>query len=156
MPRILLETSGNTNLEKALNYVPTIKKLYDDAYVFLWNEPLIEAELKEKIRLYLANINGCATCMSLSYVSESKWNEPIKQAVQNKDFSNFSKFDQKLFHLIDLYRQNPREVTEEEIKWLQNFYTNEGIMTLLAFINMFDNYHKMIVSLDLYDFCKLG
>jgi hypothetical protein len=29
-------------------------------------------------------------------------------------------------------------------------------MKLLALINLFEGYHKIIVSLDLYDFCSLG
>lgn len=156
MPRIFLPKKELSNFENALTYVSEIKEMYDRLYAFLWEEDGLEKEMKEKIRLLLANINGCQTCMSLSYIGDSAWNEPIKAAVSKDDFSEFPEFEQKLFTFIKKYRRDPKEIIEEEISWLKEFYDEPQIIKLLALINLFDGFHKMIVSLDLYDFCSIG
>jgi alkylhydroperoxidase family enzyme len=154
MPRIQLTENGTSNFEKALNHVPLLKKLYDDLYELLWEEEELNKEAKEKIRLYLANVNGCATCMSLSYVNRSDWNELMMRAFQAGDFSAFTHFDQVLFAFIEKYRINPRSVEERDISSLKTYFSDAGIVKLMAIIHLFDGFHKMIVSLDLYDVCS--
>jgi alkylhydroperoxidase family enzyme len=157
MPRIKLnENQGETNFQKALAYVPEVAALYNALYERLWNEEGITMGVKEKVRLYLANKNGCATCMSLSYTGEMEQNEAIAYAVEHNDFSGFADWDRKLFVFLDTYRSNPRLLKDSDLEWLKNTYDEKEIMKLLALINLFDGYHKMIVSLDLYDFCSLG
>jgi exopolyphosphatase/pppGpp-phosphohydrolase len=157
MPRIKLdEKQGETNFQKALAYVPEVAALYDALYEQLWNEEEISLDVKEKVRLYLANKNGCATCMSLSYTGGMEHNEAIAYAVEHSDFSGFADWDRKLFIFLETYRSNPRLLKDSDLEWLKIYYEEKEIMKLLAFINLFDGYHKMIVSLDLYDFCSLG
>ncbi|MCM3004272.1 hypothetical protein [Priestia koreensis] len=155
MPRIQLPAAEGTNFENALSLVPNVKKMYDQLYEDLWSSMLLTKETKEKVRVYLANVNGCATCMSLSYVDDYTLNEQIQSAIQSGDFTSLSAFDQSLFSFIHTYRTAPRKVTDQEIESLTGTWSNEQIMELLAVINLFDGFHKIIVSLDLYDFCSL-
>jgi alkylhydroperoxidase family enzyme len=156
MPRIKLkEKQGETNFQKALAYVPEVASLYDALYEQLWNEEGIRQDVKEKVRLYLANKNGCATCMSLSYTGALEQNEAIACAVEQNDFSAFTDWDRQLFVFLETYRSNPRLLKDSDLEWLKIHYEEKEIMKLLALINLFDGYHKMIVSLDLYDFCSI-
>ena len=156
MPRIFLPEKGMSNFDTALSLVPEIKDLYDRLYRFLWEEVDLPKEVKEKVRLLLANINGCQTCMSLSYTGDSAWNELIKDAVNRGNYSGLSAFDQKMFSFITKYRWDPKGITDEETAWLGMHFTETQIIKLLALINLFDGFHKIIVSLDLYDFCSIG
>ncbi|NHM33523.1 hypothetical protein [Neobacillus terrae] len=156
MPRIFLPEKEMSNFDTALSLVPEIKDLYDRLYHFLWEEVDLPKDVKEKVRLLLANINGCQTCMSLSYTGDPVWNGPIKRAVNSSDYSGFMEFDRKLFSFITKYRWDPKEITDEETAWLGMHFTETQIIKLLALINLFDGFHKMIVSLDLYDFCSIG
>lgn len=156
MVRVDLNTKGSTNFEKALNMNPVLKRLYDELYNQLWNESNIHEIEKEKIRLYLANINGCSTCMSLTYVNNIKLNDQITEAMMAKDFSGFSEFDLLLFSFVKKYRSNPREISDNDILSLKEYFNDRELIELMALINLFDGFHKMIVSLDLYDFCTLG
>ncbi|MDZ5473617.1 hypothetical protein SM124_18025 [Bacillus sp. 31A1R] len=155
MARIQLTTEGTTNFEKALNYNPILKKYYDELYEHLWNNTSICKEEKEKVRLYLANKNGCATCMSLSYIENSELNEKITHSMKMGDFTLFSKKEQLLFAFIDKYKHSPREVNSLDIEALNQYYDEKELVELLAIINLFDGFQKIIVSLDLYDFCSL-
>lgn len=156
MPRIKLTNQQGSNFERALLHVPKLKELYDSMYDLLWDEDEIEKEIKEKVRLLLANMNGCQTCMSLSYTGEGLLNEPIQKAVSNQDFSAFAPFDQQLFIFIEKFSRNPKEISEDDIDWLKQFFNEQQVMKLLSFIHLFDGFHKIIVSLDLYDFCSIG
>ncbi|PLR99231.1 hypothetical protein [Bacillus sp. T33-2] len=156
MPRILLSENGNTKFEKALSLVPEVKTQYDRLYDFLWEEQELSGEVKEKIRLYLANLNGCATCMSLSYLGRTDWNEEISGAIRTGDFRGFPELYQKLFAFISQYRTEPHSLADEQITGLKEYFTDRQIIKLLALINLFDGFHKIIVSLDLYDFCSIG
>jgi alkylhydroperoxidase family enzyme len=153
MPRITLPEREGTNLEKALSKVPTLKSLYDELYHFLWNDRLLSKEIKEKIRLYLAHINGCMTCMSLSYIENEELNVQIAEAIRNNDFSHFSPPEQKLFSFIEQYRISPRSITDQDVEELRHYFTDNQLIHILGLINLFDGFHKIIVSLDLYDFC---
>lgn len=152
MPRIKLEINTESKLDAALSYVPEVKVLYDQMYDFLWKEEELPKELKEKIRLYLANVNGCDTCLSLSYVGDAGLNEELTERFSNKSFEGFEK---DLFALIDRYRGNPREVSDQDVAWLSGYFSEAQIIKLMALIHLFDGFHKLIVSLDLYDFCSL-
>jgi alkylhydroperoxidase family enzyme len=157
MPRIkLIEKQGKSNFEKALTYVPEVADAYDALYEQLWNEEGISKGVKEKVRLYLASKNGCATCMSLSYTGAMEQNAAISHAVEHDDFSEFTDWDQQLFAFLETYRSNPRLIKDCDLEWLKDSYKETEIMKLLALINLFDGYHKIIVSLDLYDFCSFG
>jgi alkylhydroperoxidase family enzyme len=154
MPRITLPEREGTNLEKALSKAPTLKSLYDELYHFLWNDRLLSKEIKEKIRLYLAHINGCMTCMSLSYIENEELNTQIAEAIRNNDFSHFSMLEQKLFSFIEQYRLSPRSITDQDVEELRHHFTDDQLIHILGLINLFDGFHKIIVSLDLYDFCS--
>ncbi|MBM7703041.1 hypothetical protein [Metabacillus iocasae] len=146
MAHIQLPKVEGSNFEKALSLIPEVKSLYDQLYEVLWNSHITTKELKERIRLYLANVNGCQTCISLSYVSEFQINQEV--ITEEK----WSKEEQVLFSFIDRYRVTPKEASVHELKL---FYRDEQITEILALINLFDSFHKIIVSLDLYDFCSL-
>jgi alkylhydroperoxidase family enzyme len=156
MPRIALPEREGTNLEKALSKTPTLKSLYDELYHFLWNDGLLSKEIKEKIRVYLAHINGCMTCMSLSYIGNEGLNIQIAKAIRNNDFSHFSSPEQKLFSFIEQYRVSPRSITDQNVEELRHHFTDDQLIHILGLINLFDGFHKIIVSLDLYDFCSRG
>ncbi len=149
MARVLLANEEGTNFEKALNLIPHVKRLYDELYDMLWNSDIVEKETKEKIRLYLAGVNGCETCMSMSYVGDKTLNQKV---LREKELEEK---DRLLFRFIDVYRVRPRELTDAEMNQLKKFYSDTQLLELLAVINLFDQFHKMIVSLDLYDFCSL-
>jgi alkylhydroperoxidase family enzyme len=61
-----------------------------------------------------------------------------------------------MFSFITKYRWDPKGITDEETAWLGMHFTETQIIKLLALTNLFDGFHKMIVSLDLYDFCSIG
>lgn len=149
MARVLLANEEGTNFEKALNLIPHVKRLYDELYDTLWNSDIVEKETKEKIRLYLAGVNGCETCMSMSYVGDKTLNQKV---LREKELEEK---DRLLFRFIDVYRVRPRELTDADMNQLKKFYSDTQLLELLAVINLFDQFHKMIVSLDLYDFCSL-
>lgn len=149
MARVLLANEEGTNFEKALNLIPHVKRLYDELYDTLWNSDIVEKETKEKIRLYLAGVNGCETCMSMSYVGDKTLNQKV---LREKELEEK---DRLLFRFIDVYRVRPRELTDADMDQLKKFYSDTQLLELLAVINLFDQFHKMIVSLDLYDFCSL-
>ncbi|WP_110112128.1 hypothetical protein [Bacillus sp. CGMCC 1.16541] len=146
MAHIALPQGKGSNFERALSLIPNVKSLYDQLYETLWNSPVTSKELKEKIRLYLASINGCQTCMSLSYVSGFSLNKEVI------DETKWSKEDEMLYAFIDRYRVTPREANVEQLTVV---YRDEQLLEVLALIHLFDGFHKMIVSLDLYDFCSL-
>ncbi|MED3914934.1 alkylhydroperoxidase family enzyme [Priestia megaterium] len=148
MARVLLANEEGTNFEKALNLIPHVKRLYDELYDTLWNSDIVEKETKEKIRLYLAGVNGCETCMSMSYVGDEMLNQKV---LREKELEEK---DRLLFRFIDVYRVRPRELTDADMNQLKKFYSDTQLLELLAVINLFDQFHKMIVSLDLYDFCS--
>ena len=149
MARVLLANEEGTNFEKALKLIPHVKSLYYELYDTLWNSDIVEKETKEKIRLYLAGVNGCETCMSMSYVSDETLNQKV---LREKELEEK---DRLLFRFIDVYRVRPRELTDADMNQLKKFYSDIQLLELLAVINLFDQFHKMIVSLDLYDFCSL-
>ncbi|MED4794358.1 hypothetical protein P9683_05125 [Priestia megaterium] len=149
MARVLLANEEGTNFEKALNLIPHVKRLYDELYDTLWNSDIVEKETKEKIRLYLAGVNGCETCMSMSCVGDETLNQKV---LREKELEEK---DRLLFRFIDVYRVRPRELTDANMNQLKKFYSDTQLLELLAVINLFDQFHKMIVSLDLYDFCSL-
>ncbi|TYR81294.1 hypothetical protein FZC66_05385 [Priestia megaterium] len=150
MARVLLGDEQGTNFEKALSYIPHVKKLYDELYETLWNSQQLDQITKEKIRVYLASVNGCETCLSMSYVSGGEVNQMI---LEKK--STLSSKDVQLFSFIKAYREAPRTLTDEDFVEMKKTYTDVQLMELLAVINLFDGFHKMIVSLDLYDFCRM-
>lgn len=149
MARVLLINEEGTNFEKALNLIPHVKRLYDELYDKLWNSDIVKRETKEKIRLYLAGVNGCETCMSMSYVGDKTLNQKVlrEEEIEEKD--------RLLFRFIDVYRVSPRDLTDADMNQLKKFYSDTQLLELLAVINLFDQFHKLIVSLDLYDFCSL-
>jgi len=149
MARVLLANEEGTNFEKALNLIPHVKRLYDELYDTLWNSDIVEKETKEKIRLYLAGVNGCETCMSMSYVGDKTLNQKV---LREKELEEK---DRLLFRFIDVYRVSPRDLTDADMNQLKKFYSDTQLLELLAVINLFDQFHKLIVSLDLYDFCSL-
>ena len=149
MARVLLANEEGTNFEKALNLIPQVKRLYDELYDTLWNSDIVEKETKEKIRLYLAGVNGCETCMSMSYVGDKTLNQKV---LREKELEEK---DRLLFRFIDVYRVRPRDLTDADMDQLKKFYSDTQLLELLAVINLFDQFHKLIVSLDLYDFCSL-
>ncbi|WP_374988378.1 hypothetical protein Q5794_20045 [Priestia megaterium] len=149
MARVLLANEEGTNFEKALNLILHVKRLYYELYDTLWNSDIVEKETKEKIRLYLAGVNGCETCMSMSYVGDETLNQKV---LREKELEEK---DRLLFRFIDVYRVRPRELTDADMNQLKKFYSDTQLLELLAVINLFDQFHKMIVSLDLYDFCSL-
>lgn len=149
MARVLLANEEGTNFEKALNLIPHVKRLYDELYDKLWNSDIVKRETKEKIRLYLAGVNGCETCLSMSYVGDKTLNQKVlrEEEIEEKD--------RLLFRFIDVYRVSPRDLTDADMNQLKKFYSDTQLLELLAVINLFDQFHKLIVSLDLYDFCSL-
>ncbi|PGA18089.1 hypothetical protein COL65_10705 [Priestia aryabhattai] len=149
MARVLLRNEEGTNFEKALNLIPDVKRLYDELYDKLWNSDIVKRETKEKIRLYLAGVNGCETCMSMSYVGDKTLNQKV---LREKELEEK---DRLLFRFIDVYRVRPRDLTDADMDQLKKFYSDTQLLELLAVINLFDQFHKLIVSLDLYDFCSL-
>ncbi|MED3930207.1 hypothetical protein ABEY43_05015 [Priestia megaterium] len=87
--------------------------------------------------------------MSMSYVGDETLNQKV---LREKELEEK---DRLLFRFIDVYRVRPRELTDADMNQLKKFYSDTQLLELLAVINLFDQFHKMIFSLDLYDFCSL-
>ncbi|MBD1372517.1 hypothetical protein IC620_09140 [Hazenella sp. IB182357] len=152
MPRIHLTNQvGESQLEKALSYIPDSKAHINALHHQIWNSSIVSQTLKEQIRLFLAHQNGCVRCMSLSYVHLDTTHQELIQQFEQGDYSSLPLGD-----FIVQYRDNPQLITAKGIEQLRARYSDEQMMEICAWINLIDGLHKMIVSLDLYDFCQVN